>query len=273
MRNERSRSVDGHQRRAALLVCSVSEVSRAADVLAVFVLCWGCTAPESASEGPPPPDAGNAADASADADAADAAAPFACPTDGVRGRGDHRLFVQGHGAAPDAAGADPRRPEWAPARGAPARCAAAVLGNAPNGDGVWEPGEEPKPLGPDALVHGEHFLVGAGAFAEFRTVLCDDITGDVVFYIPNYDEAGSQALHELFVVHEGQELLVASAVDDEAGQSGYNPFVRVLAGVDPDAAPGDTLLLRSTNLNGVPFSVMVWQPPSEYESWLRVEVP
>ncbi len=242
-------------------------------MLAVFVLCWGCTAPESASEGPPPPDAGNAADASADADAADAAAPFACPTDGVRGRGDHRLFVQGHGAAPYDDGAYPLLHEWTPDGGDAALCDDAVFVNDTNGDGVWEPGEEPKPLGPDALVHGEHFLVGAGAFAEFRTVLCDDITGDVVFYIPNYDEAGSQALHELFVVHEGQELLVASAVDDEAGQSGYNPFVRVLAGVDPDAAPGDTLLLRSTNLNGVPFSVMVWQPPSEYESWLRVEVP
>jgi hypothetical protein len=122
-------------------------------------------------------------------------------------------------------------------------------------------------------MHGEHFLVGAGAFVEFKATLCDDIAGEIAFYIPNFDEPGSRAEHQLYVVHDGVELLIAQAVDDEAGQSGYNPFVRVLHGMDPPAQPGDTLLLRSTNLNGIPFSVMVWRPPSEYESWIRVEVP
>lgn len=198
---------------------------------------------------------------------------FACPTDGVRGRGRHRLFVQGHGAPAEADGRYPLLHEWEGGGGDARLCDDRVFVDDTSGDGVWQPGEEPRPLGPAALVHGEHFLVGAGAFTEFHLTLCEDIDGDVVFYIPNFDEAGSQALHQLFVVHAGVETLVAEATDDEAGQSGYNPFVRVLAGVDPDVVPGDELVLRSTNLNGVPFSVMVWQPPSEYESWILVHVP
>jgi hypothetical protein len=142
-----------------------------------------------------------------------------------------------------------------------------------SGDGRWQPGEEPRPLGPTALVHGEHFLVGPGSFVEITTTLCDDITGEVTFYLPNFDQDGSVALHELFVVHEGRETLIAEATDDEPGFSGYNPFVRVLSGLDPDVTPGDRLLLRSTNISGAPFSVMVWRPPSEYESWIVIEVP
>ena len=107
---------------------------------------------------------------------------------------------------------------------------------------------------------------------EFGATLCDDITGEVAFYIPNFDQEGSVSLHELFLVHEGVETLIAEATDDEPGFSGYNPFVRVLLGTDPDVVPGDRLLLRSTNLSGVGFSVMVWRPPSEYESWIVVEV-
>ncbi len=197
----------------------------------------------------------------------------ACPRDGVRGSGRHRLFVQGREAPPRPDGTWPLLHEWQ-ADGSDARlCDDSVFVNDDNGDGVWQPGEEPRPLGPSAIVHGEHFLVGPGAFTEFTIPLCDDITGDVVFYIPNFDVDGSRALHQLYVVHEGEEQLVAEAIDDEPGSSGYNPFVRVLEGNDPDAAPGDTLLLRSINLSGADFSVMVWRPPSEYESWILVEVP
>lgn len=142
-----------------------------------------------------------------------------------------------------------------------------------SGDGVWQPGEEPRPLGPDGIVHGEHFLVGAGALVELAIELCDDLTGDVALYVPNFDEAGSRALHQLVVVSEAGEHVLAEAVDEEAGQSGYNPFVRVLTGADPEARAGDLLLLRSINLSGAAFSVMVWQPPSEYEAWVLVEVP
>jgi len=163
--------------------------------------------------------------------------------------------------------------QWQPDGSDALLCDDSVFVNDTSGDGVWQPGEEPRPLGPAALVHGEHFLVGQGAFVEFETILCADITGDVVFYIPNFDVTGSEALHQLFVVHQGSEQLIAETVDGEAGQSGYNPFVRELTGVDPDVQPGDKLLLRSTNLNGYQFSVMVWRPPSEYESWILVTVP
>lgn len=195
-----------------------------------------------------------------------------CPAEGVRGRGTHRLFVQGHEADARPDGTWPFLHEATVGADAPL-CDDAIFVEDTNGDGVWEPGEAPRPLGPSALVHGEHFLVGIGAFVEITIPLCDDITGDVAFYIPNFDQDGSVALHQLFVVHDGVETLVAEATDDEPGFSGYSPFVRVLSGEDPDVSPGDTLLLRSTNLSGAPFSVMVWRPPSEYESWILVEVP
>lgn len=208
------------------------------------------------SDGPPP-------------DPADAT----CPRDGVRGRGRHRLFVQGHEAPPRDDGTWPLLHEWRADGGDARLCDDSVFVRDDNGDGVWQPGEEPRPLGPSAIVHGEHFLVGPGSFVELSIPLCDDITGDVTLYIPNFDEEGSEALHELLVVRDGVEQLVASAVDSEPGSSGYNPFVRQIEGTDPDAGPGDTLLLRSTNLSGAAFSVMVWRPPSEYESWILVEVP
>ncbi len=197
-----------------------------------------------------------------------------CPWDGVRGSGRHRLFLQGQNADPDDRGVYPMLHEWKRPSGEDAElCDDRVFVEDTNGDGVWQPGEAPKNLGPGALVHGEHYLVGAGAFVEFAITLCEDITGDVAFYIPNFDVTGSRALHQLFVVHEGTETLIAETIDDEAGQNGYNPFVRVMAGTDPVAVAGDELLLRSTNLNGFQFSVMVFNPPSEYESWVLVTVP
>lgn len=204
---------------------------------------------------------------------ADLPGDFECPEDGVRGVGRHRLFVQGHDAPPLADGTWPFLHEWTVDGGDAVLCDDAEFVCVDDGDGVWQPGDEPCPLGPAALVHGEHFLVGPGSFVEFTITLCDDITGRVAFYVPNFDEAGSQALHQLFVVHDGEEFLVAETIDEEAGQNGYNPFVRVVDGQDPDVVPGDVLKLRSTNLNGVPFSVMVFAPPSEYESWVTVDVP
>ena len=213
-----------------------------------------------------PPDAG-------EVDGGVDAPPFVCPQDGVRGSGTHRLFVQGAEAPPRPDRTWPFLHEWMAGGGDAELCDDSVFVHDDSGDGVWQPGEEPRPLGPMALVHGEHFLVGPGSFVEFTITLCDDITGDVAFYIPNFDETGSRALHQLFVVHGRDEHLIAEAIDEEAGQSGYNPFVRVLSGADPDVVPGDTLLLRSINLSGHDFSVMVWRPPSEYESWIMVEVP
>ncbi len=199
--------------------------------------------------------------------------PASCPDPGLMGRGRHRLFVQGHEGAPRADGRYPLLHQH-PASGGPILCDDRQFVDDTSGDGVWQPGEEPHPLGPDGIVHGEHFLVGPGAFAEFAIELCDDLGGDVALYIPNFDEAGSRALHQVLVVDAtGDEQLIAQAIDEEAGQSGYNPFVRVLAGADPIAGAGDLLVLRSTNLSGVAFSVMVWRPPSEYESWIVVEVP
>ncbi len=198
---------------------------------------------------------------------------FSCPQDAVRRAGRHRLFMQGKGGTPDEDNVYPMLHEWGDDGSDAELCDDSIFVDDKNGDGVWQPGEEPLPLGPEALVHGEHFLVGSGAFAEFSTTLCEDITGEIAFYIPNFDVSGSEARHQLFVVHEGVEFLIGDAIDTEAGMSGYNPFVRQVSGNDPDVVPGDRLLLRSTNLNGYQFSVMIWNPPSEYESWILVEVP
>lgn len=209
------------------------------------------------------PDAGVPTDASVD---------LGCPHQGISGAGQHRLFVQGHEAPPLPDGTWPLLHE-VPSGAADSELCDDAHFMGPDTPGYWEPGVSPRPLGPSALVHGEHFLVGPGAFAEFTTTLCDDITGDVVFYIPNFDVMGSVALHQLVVQHDGEEFLIAEVTDDEPGSSGYNPFVRRVVGNDPDVVPGDRLVLRSINVSGASFSVMVWRPPSEYESWIRVEVP
>jgi len=192
-----------------------------------------------------------------------------CASLGSWGPGRHRLFVQGHSGAQRPDGRYPLIHQHTPVN----LCDDRVFVDDTSGDGRWQPGEEPRPLGPEGLVHGEHFLVGIGSYAEFAIELCDDLDGEMAFYIPNYDEPGSRTLHQLLVVGDAGEQLIAEAIDEEAGQSGYNPFVRVLSGADPVAGTGDLLVLRSTNLSGVAFSVMVWYPPSDYESWVLVEVP
>jgi hypothetical protein len=202
----------------------------------------------------------------------DGPADGGCPEWGIRGSGQHRLFVQGHDAPPQADGTWPFLHEVEPGERDSELCDDSIF-MGPDTPGHWEPGLSPLPLGPSALVHGEHFLVGPGAFVEITTTLCEDITGDVAFYIPNFDVDGSTALHQLVVQHEGEETLIAEVTDDEPGSSGYNPFVRRVVGMDPDVVPGDRLVLRSINISGASFSVMVWRPPSEYESWILVEVP
>lgn len=231
----------------------LGQVAPAAGAVGVAV---ACAAPAPASDA-----GGGGADAAA----------ASCPPGGW-GAGRHRLFVQGHQGVRRADGRHPLLHQH-PASGGPVLCDDRVFVEDTSGDGVWQPGEEPRPLGPDGIVHGEHFLVGAGALVELAIELCDDLTGDVALYVPNFDEAGSRALHQLVVVSEAGEHVLAEAVDEEAGQSGYNPFVRVLTGADPEARAGDLLLLRSINLSGAAFSVMVWRPPSEYEAWVLVEVP
>lgn len=193
------------------------------------------------------------------------------PGAGIGGAGQHRLFVQGHEAPPLEDGTWPFLHEVASGAADSELCDDSVfLG--PDDSSYWEPGVSPRPLGPSALVHGEHFLVGPGSFVEFTTTLCEDITGNVAFYIPNFDEEGSVALHQLVVEHDGEEFLIAEVTDEEPGSNGYNPFVRRVEGNDPNVVPGDRLILRSINISGADFSVMVWRPPSEYESWILVEV-
>ena len=232
---------------------------------ALALAALGCAGPPDTG-----PDAGT--DAGTDAASPGDAGAGECPSRGIRGSGVHRLFVQGHEAPALPDGTWPFLHEVRAGATDAELCDDSIF-MGPDSPGHWEPGVSPRPLGPSELVHGEHFLVGPGAFVEITAVLCDDITGDVAFYIPNFDEPGSVALHQLLVRRGGEEQIIAEVTDDEPGSSGYNPFVRRVAGVDPDVIPGDQLVLRSINVSGASFSVMVWRPPSEYESWVLVEVP
>ncbi len=159
-----------------------------------------------------------------------------CAPGWLRGEGTHRLYLQGREATPDARGVYP----------------------------LLESRE--------AIVHGEHYLLGTGAYAEWSIRLCADLDDQILFYLPNNDDVGSEALHELFVVREGVEQLIASAIDTQAGEQGYNPFVARPRALDVLARAGDELLLRTTNLNEVMFSVMIWRPPSEYMSYVEVQL-
>lgn len=202
-----------------------------------------------------------------------------CPPGGIQSPGFHHLDLQGREGAPNA---DGTYPMFLAQRG--------VI---------------------DArLRHGEHYLLNRGAFAEFTAPLCADITNRVSLRMPNNDETGAVAIHQLFVVHNGVEALIAQATDSDPGNSGYNPFVRsnfpaseldAIAFTDTsgrgtgarewtdmrtapnfETAPsdilarkGDTLLLRTTNLSEHMYSIMVWFPQNglEYQSFIEVEVP
>ncbi len=205
--------------------------------------------------------------------------PVDCPPGSVRGPGFHHLDLQGRSAAPQADGSYAM---YDMVRGR---------------------------IHPD-LVHGEHYLLGIGSMVEFSVPLCDDITGRVAFRMPNNDEEGADALHELFVVRpNGTEVLVASALDTEPGSSGYLPFNR--SSLPPDqvsqiaatntaangtemgwqefaavpafevaprdiyAQAGDRLLYRTTNVSDRMYGLMVWYPQRglEYQAFIEVEVP
>lgn len=202
-----------------------------------------------------------------------------CPPGSVQGPGFHHLDLQGRSAAPQA---DGTYKMYDMARGT---------------------------IHPD-LVHGEHYLLGVGSMVEFSVPLCDDITGRVAFRMPNNDEEGADALHELFVVRpNGTEVLVASALDTEPGSSGYLPFnrsslpeeeVSLIAATNTSAtgtetgwqefaavpafevAPrdiyaqaGDRLLYRTTNVSDRMYGLMIWYPQRglEYQAFVEVEVP
>lgn len=202
-----------------------------------------------------------------------------CPQGGLQGEGFHHLDLQGRNAAPKADGTyhmfDVQRGEIHP-----------------------------------ALVHGEHYLLGAGSRVDFSIPLCADITDEVALRIPNNDEAGADVLHELLVVKpDGREILIASAIDAEAGSSGYLPFDRqnlppeevaaiaatntAVRGVDLGwhdfaqappfdlaprdiyAATGDSLVFRTTNISDRMYGLMIWFPQNglEYQAFLEVRVP
>ena len=201
-----------------------------------------------------------------------------CPEGGIQGAGYHHLDLQGRGAMPLADGSYP-------------------MFAVPRGE-----------IHPE-LVHGEHYLLGPGAFVDFTVPLCADLSDRVAFRLANNDDPGSVALHQLFVVRGDKEILIAEARDDVPGNFGYLPFDRsslpdeeeeALADVDtsptsskrgwaelPDAPDfetrpkdvlaraGDTLLFRSTNLSTQMYGLMVWFPQDglEYQSFLEVHVP
>lgn len=205
-------------------------------------------------------------------------APQRCPPGAVTAPGYHHLDLQGASGR--------RRP-----------------------DGTFPMFDEARGTISPELQHGEHYLHGPGAFVEFSIPLCADLGPQVLFRLPNNDEPGSRALHQLFVVRRGAAHLVAEAIDDAPGSSGYIPFdrsslppdeLRAIAEVPTDpsgsergwsevvgagafataprdllAGPSDVLLFRTTNLDTPKYGLMVWFPQRglEYQSFLEVFVP
>ncbi len=157
-----------------------------------------------------------------------------CLPGAIRGAGPHRLYLQGRQGDPDGLGRYPLLEDQA------------------------------------EVVHGEHYLLGEGAFAEWHIRVCADLGPRIRFYIPNNDDPGSEARHRLFVSRGGVQTLLAETVDTQAGESGYNPFDTTEVRRNVVLRTGDELLLRTTNLNDVIYSVMVFRPPSEYMSYLEV---
>ncbi len=196
---------------------------------------------------PPPPPDGDASVSAPGGDAGpppnDAGTPPPPPDGGppclpgaVRGIGPHRLYLQGRQGEPDGLGRYRLLEDRA------------------------------------EIVHGEHYLLGEGSFAEWHIRVCADLAPDIRFYIPNNDDDGSEARHQLFVSRAGVETLIAQTIDTQAGMSGYNPFDETEVRSEMEVRAGDTLLLRTTNLNEVMYSVMIFRPPSEYMSFLDVEL-
>lgn len=176
-------------------------------------------------------------------------------------------------------------------------------------DGTYPMFDVPRGSIHETLRHGEHYLAESGSFVEFAIPLCADLDAEVGFRLPNNDSTGSVARHELFVVREGTEVLVAEAVDAEPGNSGYIPFDRSSLAAsardqiaqtitrpqseergwqefatarpfetpprDLRTRPGDTLLFRSTSLADVMYGLMIWYPREslEYQSFVEVHVP
>ena len=186
-----------------------------------------------------PPDPIGAADAGPSNDGGPVDPPLVRPDCGegwIAGRGPHRLFLEGREGDPDARGRYPMLEDI------------------------------------HAVRHGEHYLLGVGAFAEWSAWLCGDISDDILFMIPNNDDPGSEVLHQLFLVRDGEEHLIAEATDTQAGESGYNPYIERPVAIDVESRAGDELLLRTTNLVDVMYSVMIFRPPSEYMSYIELVI-
>ncbi len=183
-----------------------------------------------------PPLEGDATVPPPDTGASPPDAAASCFPGAIRGAGPHRLYLQGRQGDPDGLGRYPL---------------------------LEDEGE---------IVHGEHYLLGEGAFAEWRVPVCADLGPEIRFYIPNNDDPGSEARHQLFRDRGGVSTLLAETIDTQAGDSGYNPFDVTEARRDVELRAGDELLLRTTNLNDVMYSVMIFRPPSEYMSYLDIEL-
>lgn len=202
-------------------------------VLTIASLC-ACAAGRARSRG----DGGAGSDdAASDRAPSDGAIDVVAPNLGipcVAGAGSHRLYLQGRNGTPDAMDRYPMLEDRA------------------------------------AIVHGEHYIIGRGAFVEWIAPLCGDLDGREHLYMPNNDVSGAVARYELFVERGDAEIPLGAADDTQKGNRGYIPFETDLSAPDPGRRRGDLLLLRVTNLTDLMYSVVVFNPPSEYMAWIDV---
>jgi len=121
------------------------------------------------------------------------------------------------------------------------------------------------------VASGDHFLLSAGALVEFTYPVVDAITGHVALHIARTDDAGVVSRYELSLVRDGEPVQILSLDDPDSGDMGYVPFEGCFfGGASIEAAAGDYLLLRVTNITGGMLGVVTRSP--DYFTWIDVQV-
>jgi hypothetical protein len=158
------------------------------------------------------------------------------PGPALAGPGWHRIYIQGSAAAP---GMDGRF-------------------------GMSEQRAE--------VVSGDHFLLSAGALAEWTYPVETAISGRAFLHIARVDDPGVVARYELALIHGAETISLVGVDDAGSGDMGYVPFEECFfaPGADGEPGAGDHLLLRVTNLSGGMLGVVTRSP--DYFTWVDLEV-
>lgn len=122
------------------------------------------------------------------------------------------------------------------------------------------------------VASGDHFLLSAGALAEWSHPVAAPLTGHVFLHMAHVDGDGVVVRFELSLVRGGDEIQLVEVDDSSDGEMGYVPFEGCFHGAGADRAvqAGDHLLLRATNLTDGMLGIVTRSP--DYFTWIEVEM-